>query len=104
MSEKTGSAGGHFARLAGRRALVTGGASGIGLACATALAQAGASVTIADLNKQAAEDTAQKLGGTAWAVDLADTKSLEELSIDTDILINNVLYRDFGDSSASTHR
>jgi 3-hydroxybutyrate dehydrogenase len=89
MSEKTGSAGGHFARLAGRRALVTGGASGIGLACATALAQAGASVTIADLNKQAAEDTAQKLGGTAWAVDLADTKSLEELSIDTDILINN---------------
>ncbi|MGO3528776.1 3-hydroxybutyrate dehydrogenase [Glutamicibacter arilaitensis] len=89
MSEKTGSAGGHFARLAGRRALVTGGASGIGLACATALAQAGANVTIADLNKRAAEDAAQKLGGTAWAVDLADTKSLEELSIDTDILINN---------------
>lgn len=46
-------------------------------------------MTIADLNKRAAEDVAQKLGGTAWAVDLADTKSLEELSIDTDILINN---------------
>ncbi|MEU5832289.1 3-hydroxybutyrate dehydrogenase [Streptomyces diacarni] len=75
--------------LKGRRALVTGGASGIGLASARALADAGATVTIADLNEQAAEQAARELGGKAWAVDLSDTASLEDLSVDTDILINN---------------
>ena len=75
--------------LQGRRALVTGGASGIGLASARALADAGATVTIADLNEQAAEEAARELGGKAWAVDLSDTASLEDLSVDTDILINN---------------
>ncbi|MFC9933819.1 3-hydroxybutyrate dehydrogenase [Glutamicibacter sp. NPDC127525] len=75
--------------LKGRRALVTGGASGIGLASARALADAGATVTIADLNEQAAEEAARELGGKAWAVDLSDTASLEDLSVDTDILINN---------------
>ncbi|MGV2950905.1 3-hydroxybutyrate dehydrogenase [Glutamicibacter sp. AGC46] len=75
--------------LKGRRALVTGGASGIGLASARAFARAGATVTIADLNEQAAEEAARELGGKAWAVDLSDTASLEDLSVDTDILINN---------------
>lgn len=75
--------------LHGRRALVTGGASGIGFACAQALAQAGAKVAIADLNEEAAQEAASKIGGTAWAVDLSDTAALEQLSIDTDILINN---------------
>ena len=75
--------------LAGRRALITGGASGIGLASATALARAGAAVTIADVDEQAAGQAAQALGGKAWAVDLSDTKSLEELSLDIDILVNN---------------
>ena len=75
--------------LAGRRALVTGGASGIGLASATALARAGADVTIADMDEQAAGQAARALGGKAWAVDLSDTKSLEELSLDIDILVNN---------------
>ncbi|MFK3836735.1 3-hydroxybutyrate dehydrogenase [Microbacterium sp. NPDC087868] len=75
--------------LKGRRALVTGGASGIGLASARALADAGATVTIADLNEQAAEEAARELGGKAWAVDLSDTAPLEDLSLDTDILINN---------------
>ncbi|MGH3653978.1 3-hydroxybutyrate dehydrogenase [Glutamicibacter sp.] len=75
--------------LKGRSALITGGASGIGLASATALAHAGAVVTIADLNEQAAEEAARKLGGKAWAVDLSDTRSLEDLSLETDILINN---------------
>ena len=36
-------------KLDGRRALVTGGASGIGLACVEALGEMGAAVTIADL-------------------------------------------------------
>lgn len=75
--------------LAGRTALITGGASGIGLACAKKLSAQGAIVTVADLNAAAANEVAKELGGEAWAVDLADTKALEELSIDTDILINN---------------
>lgn len=42
-------------KLDGRRALVTGGASGIGLACVEALAEMGAEVVIADLSEAAIE-------------------------------------------------
>jgi 3-hydroxybutyrate dehydrogenase len=75
--------------LSGRRALVTGGASGIGEACARAFAEAGAHVTIADLNGEAAERVAAELGGEAWQVDLGDTAALAALSLDADILVNN---------------
>ena len=75
--------------LNGRRALVTGGASGIGAACARAFAGAGARVTVADLNRDAAEELAAEIGGDAWVVDLSDTAALAELSLDTDILVNN---------------
>jgi 3-hydroxybutyrate dehydrogenase len=75
--------------LTGRRALVTGGASGIGLACAEAFAEAGARVTIADLNGDAARAVAQRLGGEAWEVDLSRTGELAEAAVDTDILVNN---------------
>ena len=47
--------------LAGKSALVTGGAAGIGRACATALAMAGADVAIADINKELGEKTAASL-------------------------------------------
>lgn len=75
--------------LAGRRAIVTGGASGIGLACAEALADAGAHVTIADLDGGAAASVADRLGGEAWTVDLGDTAALADLTLDADILVNN---------------
>lgn len=75
--------------LTGRRALVTGGASGIGAACARAFAAAGAHVTVADVSADAAESLASELGGQAWAVDLTDTAALAELSLDADILVNN---------------
>ncbi|MGB3733119.1 SDR family oxidoreductase [Microbacterium sp.] len=63
--------------LAGRRAIVTGGASGIGLACAQEFARRGAHVTIADLNAQAASTAAEEIGGKVWEVDLSDTSVLE---------------------------
>lgn len=75
--------------LSGRRAVVTGGASGIGEACARALAASGAHVVIADLNGEAATRVATELGGEAWQVDLGDTAALAELAIEADILVNN---------------
>ncbi len=75
--------------LEGRRALVTGGASGIGLACAGEFARRGAHVTIADLNADAANAAASQVGGEAWVVDLSDTPALDDLTLDVDILVNN---------------
>jgi len=75
--------------LAGRRALVTGGASGIGLACAHEFAGRGAHVIIADLNAEAASDAAVAVGGEPWVVDLSDTRALDDLTLDVDILVNN---------------
>ncbi|MDQ1082287.1 MULTISPECIES: 3-hydroxybutyrate dehydrogenase [Microbacterium] len=77
------------ADLTGRRALVTGGASGIGEAIARAFAGAGAEVTVADLNAEGADRVATEIGGRAWAVDLSDTPALRELTLDVDILVNN---------------
>ena len=75
--------------LAGRTALVTGGASGIGAACARELATAGAHVTVADRDEAGATALAEEIGGTAWAVDLLDVVALQELVLHTDILVNN---------------
>jgi 3(or 17)beta-hydroxysteroid dehydrogenase len=56
-------------RVAGKVALVTGAASGIGRATAVVLAREGAAVFCADLNRAGAEDTAAAItagGGAAW--------------------------------------
>ncbi len=75
--------------LAGRRALVTGAASGIGAACARALAAAGAHVIAADLDEAGAAAIAADTGGEPWAVDLTDVSALEELRLEVDVLVNN---------------
>ncbi|WP_284979301.1 3-hydroxybutyrate dehydrogenase [Arthrobacter sp. fls2-241-R2A-200] len=75
--------------LNGRKALVTGGASGIGAACARALAARGAKVVVADVDASGAAGLADELGGTAWTVDLLDTDALGTLRLDCDILVNN---------------
>lgn len=75
--------------LEGRKALITGGASGIGAACARAFVDAGAHVTICDLNEEAARELAEELGGDHWAVDLSNTAALEDLTLEVDILVNN---------------
>ncbi|MFE7800759.1 3-hydroxybutyrate dehydrogenase [Nocardia sp. NPDC057440] len=75
--------------LTGRSALITGGASGIGAACARALAARGARVTIADIDDVGAKTLAAELDGKAWAVDLLDVAALENLALEVDILVNN---------------
>jgi 3-hydroxybutyrate dehydrogenase len=76
--------------LSGRRALVTGAAGGIGLACARRLAAAGADLIIVDLREDAAKAAAAELGGRAVAADLSDPDAVETIDCDrVDILVNN---------------
>ncbi|MDT4960990.1 MAG: 3-hydroxybutyrate dehydrogenase [Pseudonocardiales bacterium] len=77
------------ADLAGRRALVSGGASGIGAACVRRLAQAGAHVTVLDVNADQAAQLAGEVGGDSVVVDLTDEGAISALGIDVDILVNN---------------
>lgn len=79
----------HAPDLDGRRALVTGAASGIGEAVARTLAARGATVVIADLDGEAAARVADELGGEAWAIDLADVDALTAAEVRADILVNN---------------
>lgn len=67
--------------IAGRSALVTGGASGIGLAYAEALAESGANVTIADLRPDAAEKEAARLRGLGWTVRSEEIDVASESSV-----------------------
>lgn len=75
--------------LSGRRAVITGGAAGIGAAIARAFAAEGATVVIADRDGAAAAALAEELGGESWEVDLLDVAALESLSLEADILVNN---------------
>lgn len=77
-------------------ALTTGAASGIGLAAAEALAASGRQVVLADVNQEAGEAAAKRLGGTFVQADLstrAGCKALTDSVLNKygrcDILINN---------------
>lgn len=69
-----------IAELSGRGALVTGGASGIGLACARRLLAGGARVALADVNRQAVDAAAAELGEGAIAIaaDVTDSAQVDE--------------------------
>ena len=75
--------------LTGRTALVTGAASGIGRACAVALAGAGAAVYVVDIAAEGARLVAAEVGGTALVVDLSDPAAVDSLPDDADIVVNN---------------
>ena len=91
--------------LAGKVAVITGAAQGLGFATASLFAEVGASVAVADLNLEAAQRAARELqakGATAIAcnVDIADESSVKALfaAVDAefgrvDILVNNAAYR-----------
>ena len=66
-------------RLEGKAALVVGGGSGMGRAGAVAMAGEGARVAVADIDLERAEAVAASCGGTAVAVDVCDTASVERM-------------------------
>ena len=81
--------------LEGKRALVTGGAKGIGWAITQALAAAGAKPIIADLDIEAAEASAKEVGGTAIPLDVTDRAAVTDAAARVEaegaleILVNN---------------
>jgi 2-hydroxycyclohexanecarboxyl-CoA dehydrogenase len=87
-------------RLEGRKALVTGGASGIGAAIARRLAAEGAAVTIGDLNLEGAAEVAGEISGLAVELDVTDLASAEaavaSAGAPIDILVNNAGTDEFG--------
>lgn len=80
-------------RLDGKRALVTGGASGIGEATSRVLTAAGASVSILDVDRQQAEKLAAELPGAAAVVcDITSEQQVKNTFAGLgalDILVNN---------------
>lgn len=83
-------------RLAGKTALITGAARGIGTAFAQAYLREGARVVIADIDIDRARDTAQAIGAQAVRMDVSDVTSITgavaeaaEILGQIDILINN---------------
>jgi 2-hydroxycyclohexanecarboxyl-CoA dehydrogenase len=87
-------------RLEGKKALVTGGASGIGAAIARRLAAEGAAVTIGDLNLDGAKEVAGEISGNAVELDVTDLASaqaaVESAGPTLDILVNNAGTDEFG--------
>ena len=93
-------------RIAGRVAVVTGGAQGIGFGIASRLAQEGADIVIADIKRDASKTAAEQIatsGGKAKAlhVDIGDDTSVAELARNVEalhgrceILVNNAAIAD----------
>lgn len=81
--------------LKGKVAIVTGAASGIGLATAKGLAESGAKVIMADINKDHLETALKEIDGEIFVGDLSkrqDCKALSEFALEkygrVDILVN----------------
>ncbi len=66
-------------RLAGRVAVITGAASGIGLAAARRMHAEGATIVVGDIDPDSGRPVAEELGGTFVAVDVSDEGAVNNL-------------------------
>jgi meso-butanediol dehydrogenase / (S,S)-butanediol dehydrogenase / diacetyl reductase len=84
-----------MSRLEGKAALVTGGGSGIGRAICGRFADEGASVVVADIVGERADEVAAEIGGRAVQADVtvaADVARMVEAAERVDVLVNNAGY------------
>ena len=84
----------------GKKAFVTGAASGMGKACAVTFAKAGADVALADLNVEAAQKTAEEISSmgvkaVAYRLDVSDEEQVEQ--------IGNTAWEEFNGFDAVIH-
>ena len=68
--------------MEGQRAVVTGGASGIGRATCRAMAREGARVAVLDVNGDGAAATGAEVDGRAWTVDVTDADAVERTMLE----------------------
>ncbi len=91
--------------FSGKTAVVTGGANGIGHACARALALGGASVWILDLERENPVKAAEEIGARAAIADVTDRNTIEaalDQSGPPDILVANagtVVFHELGNTT-----
>lgn len=66
-------------KLAGRKILITGAASGMGRAIAETFAEEGASLALLDRNEAGAADVAAALGMASWGCDVTDRQAVNRI-------------------------
>ena len=83
-------------RLKGKIALITGAAKGLGASIAKHFTNEGAVVILCDININQASERAKELGGTAYYIDVSNSKSVKDVFTKVksdfkqlDILVNN---------------